>query len=373
MTKPFIAPTQLLEVVQSSPADVRVDKEAGVIRGVRILGPESRNGRTYTPEAIHGAVSLYEGQHVNYDHPSHSTPDQERQFADRAGWLAGVREHQGGLSGDLHFLKTDPRADKLCEAAERRPEAFGLSHNAEGRIAKRDGKNIVEEITRVRSVDIVADPATTRSLFESIESEGASTMPTKTMRQIAEAHSTSKRGAALKRFLEQEGLPMADVPVDVVDVPAEDPNAEIEAAFLKAASAILKAVFVGERDADEGLAKIKELLGQKEQAADDTGDPAAADPAASAPSPESLQAEVRQLRAEGVVRDELQEAAVKSTPAKVKALVALNPVERKELIESWKGTSAEGRGSRPASTPARNVQESTMPTNAKEFADNLLE
>ena len=375
MVKKFIAPTRLLEIVQSSSLDVRVDKAAGVIRGVRILGQESRNGRIYTVEAIRGAVSLYEGKHVNYDHPQRGTPDQERQFADRAGWLANVREHDGGLSGDLHFLKSDPRADKLCEAAERRPESFGLSHNAEGRMVKQDGKTLVEEITRVRSVDIVADPATTRSLFESLERKDGElsseevVMSKKTMRQIVEAHkSTNKRAAALGRFLEQDGLPMADVPVEA---PAGDPNAEIAAAFEKAAMSILKKVFTGEMDVDEGLGKIKELLGQKDKATDDSGEVGVETPAPAA-APESLQSEIRQLRAESVARDELQEAAVKSTPARVKALVALLPAERKELIESWSGADAD-RGPRPASTSARLVRESKMPTTAREFADALLD
>ncbi len=30
---------------------LRTDRQAGVIRGVKILGLESRNGRTYLPEA----------------------------------------------------------------------------------------------------------------------------------------------------------------------------------------------------------------------------------------------------------------------------------------------------------------------------------
>ncbi|MFH1605125.1 MAG: hypothetical protein ABIH03_14610, partial [Pseudomonadota bacterium] len=351
MTASCVTPTQLWEVVQSSPLEVRVDKDAGVIRGVRILGAESRNGRTYTLEAIRGAVGLYEGQNVNYDHPPKGAPDQERQFGDRAGWLRNVREIGGGLSGDLHYLKSDPRADKLCEAAERRPESFGLSHNAEGRVVKKDGKTLVEEITRVRSVDVVADPATTRSLFESIENndlnQGVTTMP-KTMRQIADAHKTSKRGKALVRFLEQDGLPMAELPVEA---PATDPNAEIAAAFEKAAMSILKKLFTGEMDEAEGLGKIKELLGKKEEVVADAGE-------VTTPAPESLQADVARLRSEIAIRDQLQESGVKISPARVKALVPLEPAERKELVESWKVAELKSQGfhervPRPASTAAR--------------------
>ena len=145
----------------------RVDREAGVIRGVRILGRVSKNGRTYLPQAITGAKPFYEGIRVNCDHPASARGD--RSIADRIGWLAGVRESDGGLRGDLHLILSHPFTPAVLEMAEKNPSMLGLSHNAEGRIVKRDGKNVVEEITHVRSVDLVADPATASSLFESKE------------------------------------------------------------------------------------------------------------------------------------------------------------------------------------------------------------
>ena len=143
----------------------RVDREAGVIRGVRVLGRVSKNGRTYLPQAITGAKPFYEGIRVNCDHPASARGD--RSIADRIGWLAGVRESDGGLRGDLHLILSHPFTPAVLEMAERNPSMIGLSHNAEGRITKQDGKNVVEEITRVRSVDLVADPATASGLFES--------------------------------------------------------------------------------------------------------------------------------------------------------------------------------------------------------------
>ena len=38
-----------------------VDRANNVIRGVKILGAASRNGREYLPEALAKAASLYEG------------------------------------------------------------------------------------------------------------------------------------------------------------------------------------------------------------------------------------------------------------------------------------------------------------------------
>ena len=48
--------------------------------------------------------------------------------------------------------------------------SVGMSHVVDGRTANRGGKVVVEEIKKVRSVDVVADPATTRGLFEQQES-----------------------------------------------------------------------------------------------------------------------------------------------------------------------------------------------------------
>ncbi|MBE3132842.1 MAG: hypothetical protein IMZ55_05170 [Acidobacteria bacterium] len=148
-----------------------MDRKAGVLHDVRVLGRRSMNGREYTVEAIAKAKGLYEGRAVNADHPLDPTGD--RSIQDRMGWLQNVRDDSTGLTADLHLLRSHPMSERIFEAAERRPQLFGLSHNAEGRTHEQEGRMIVDEITDVRSVDVVADPATTRSLFESLHWEPA--------------------------------------------------------------------------------------------------------------------------------------------------------------------------------------------------------
>jgi hypothetical protein len=80
----------------------------------------------------------------------------------------------GGLRGDFHFNPKHALAEQLIWDAEHSPENVGFSHNVEARTSRRDGKVVVEEITRVQSVDLVADPATTRGLFEQHEPAGES-------------------------------------------------------------------------------------------------------------------------------------------------------------------------------------------------------
>lgn len=46
----------------------RVDRDAGIIRGVKMIGRESKNCRTYTEDALRKAVGMYEGVKVHLDH-----------------------------------------------------------------------------------------------------------------------------------------------------------------------------------------------------------------------------------------------------------------------------------------------------------------
>jgi hypothetical protein len=161
-------------IVESSGSSNRmvVDRENGIIRGVKVLGLISDNGRQYLPSAVKAAQKMYEGIKVNIDHPAHA--DDSRSATDRFGKLINIHFVEGeGLYGDLEFLTTHPMAARICEAAERMPDAFGLSHNAQGEGDEKDGIFVVSKIVEVRHVDVVADPATTKSLSESIKKEPA--------------------------------------------------------------------------------------------------------------------------------------------------------------------------------------------------------
>ena len=157
----------LQEYVDSRGATLRVDRAASVIRGVKLLGIESRNGRKYLPAALSAAAGLYEGAKVNINHPK-GHPLSARDYQDRLGAIRSVAVRGGvGLFGDLHFNPKHALAEQLMWDAEHAPENLGLSHNVEARTARQGNETVVEAILKVQSVDLVADPATTRSLFES--------------------------------------------------------------------------------------------------------------------------------------------------------------------------------------------------------------
>lgn len=147
---------------------VAVDREVGLVKGVKILGANSKNGRSYTPKAMREAVGLYEGAKVNFDHPD--KPSQSRSYRDRFGKLEHVEYREGeGLFGDLKFNPKHPLAEQFAWDAEHSPESTGLSHNAEGKTSGKAGNIVVESIDKVKSVDVVADPATNSSLYEAEE------------------------------------------------------------------------------------------------------------------------------------------------------------------------------------------------------------
>jgi hypothetical protein len=161
----------LQEYCDSRGAAMRVDAQAGVIRGVKVLGLESRNGRSYLPEALAEAARLYENAKVNVNHPK-GNPAGPRDYQDRIGTIRGVALRPGeGLFGDFHFNPKHALAEQLIWDAQHAPENVGFSHNVEARTSRHGERVVVEAITRVQSVDLVADPATTRGLFEAAGGE----------------------------------------------------------------------------------------------------------------------------------------------------------------------------------------------------------
>ena len=156
------------------PGTMKVDREHSVVRGVKIIGRNSKNGRDYTEPALRGAVQMYEGAPVNVDHPEKF--GNPRGYRDRFGRLRDVRAEADGLYGDLHYNPHHAVAEQFLYDAEHSPENLGLSANHLFRGERRNGRMVVESIAKVISVDLVADPATTRGLFESLENPMADEM-----------------------------------------------------------------------------------------------------------------------------------------------------------------------------------------------------
>lgn len=171
-------PNEVRIVETMAGLNVQVDREQGIIRGVKVIGFESKNGRFYTPEALRSAVAKYEGAKVNIDHPPATEPNRPRGVADRIGVLKNAQFREGaGIFADFHFNPKHSLAEQIAWDAEHNPSAIGFSHNAMVQQGKRqNGRQYIEAVVGVRSVDLVADPATTNGVFESEGHEEEETM-----------------------------------------------------------------------------------------------------------------------------------------------------------------------------------------------------
>jgi hypothetical protein len=90
--------------------------------------------------------------------------------------VRGVEFRAGeGLFGDLHFNPKHLLSEQLVWDAEHAPQNVGMSHNVLARTKRNGEETVVEAITKVQSIDLVADPATTSGLYEHA---AADTVPT---------------------------------------------------------------------------------------------------------------------------------------------------------------------------------------------------
>ncbi len=364
----------LREYVASGPG-MRIDREKGVLFGVKVLGNISANNREYPVATRQKAAPLYEGAKVNIDHPI--KPGEPRPLSSRYGILRNIRqEKEDGPFADLHFNPKHPLAETILWWAENEPAAIGLSHNAEGRVRTdpATGRDIVEEITHVHSVDLVSDPATTKGLFEG---KGAMT---KTVKQILEAVYTKPRQVKILELLEEDMAAAMDAAAQIAS-PEVTPEEQAAAAFKAMVLAVLDDASL---DKAGKLAKIKEILAAEEKLvgapAEPEGEPAAAEdavaPAEETPATESkrgkdanLREEVALLKRQARARELCDEAGIVPNKVLRAALYAAKTDrDMKELIEETKalgqGQTGKPRSGRPL------AEQRTMPEikDAKSFA-----
>ncbi len=195
---------RLLEYTTSQGVRPVVDRRLGIVRGVKVLGLASRNGRVYQAAAIAEAARLYEGVKVNLNHPKANAWG-PRDYQDRLGSLRNVCATDSGLFGDFHYNPKHPVAEQLAWDAEHAPENLGLSHNVQARTSRRGNQTVVEAIVKVNSVDLVADPATTNSLFEGLDVPPREVEPDQLPRQRVTEYTTASP-QQVAAFLESLGL-----------------------------------------------------------------------------------------------------------------------------------------------------------------------
>lgn len=381
----------LLEQYAAGPSPLKIDKDAGVIFRVKVLGRYSRNthglaeaenGTEYTPACMKSALPLYEGSKVKIDHPTdRNRPGVERTIDDTFGVLRNCvvesdENNEPAIWADLHYLKSHELAPRVIEDVERGLGVWGLSHNAAAASERFDTaakRLVIESIALVRSVDLVDKPATNRNLWESQEHPAVTKTKKFTLRGLLESQRkrfSKTRVGWMDRLLEMDGDngPMTseyEAPAVEPDGDEPDPDDALKNGFRAAILAILD----GDGTAGEKAAKIKTYLvthekltsdaepEDVEEAEEDDDKPTDKDKA-DKDTMESLRAENASLKAAEKVRELCESQEFLPTRVQVKALSRLeSDAERKELIATFKAAAKT-----PAKTPRSVAPGSTAAT-----------
>jgi hypothetical protein len=347
------------------PKKLVVDREARLIKGVKILGLSSSNNRRYTPKAIREAVELYRDKPVYTNHPLDPTtgkPDgkRSRTVEEKFGAIRNVEVREDGIYGDIRYLSTHPMTARVLEAAEEFPEAFGMSHAAQlkGKFGG-DGVFEVDHIPAVRSVDIVCEPGTVTGLHES-----RSTMTTLKVffeSLIPKFHKSKQK--ILRAVFEEDMMP-PDAPMDA---PAgeSDPDEAMKAGFKAAIDAVWQQYCDGTLDAAAAGKKVTEFLKTHAKLGDKAEEPAE-EPDADDKATESS----RMWSAIALCN----EAKISPTPVLMKALVAFeSDDDRRAMVNQHKAAfeSTSPRSSGPGGGKKTATAEPELPQNAAEFAKRI--
>lgn len=356
--------TRTITAVESAPfASSKVNREAGYIDGVLICGVTSRNGRDYPAAVLARDYAKYESAPVNADHGDESTVGR------RLGWFSDVKPGSDGRPrGRLNVLKSHPLAESVFEAAERNPSLFGMSHVAVCGTKRVNGRETVESINKVLSIDLVADPATTKSLYESFNPTSA---PMK-FKAFAEAVGTKFPTAApcLLKFLREEmgDMEMEAPPEMATATDAADP---VKAAFSQAMHALVDQFDGGGVDGAGLLSKLKQLMKAAEKMSG--AEPAAPEPAEMESVRKQLADVVKEnatLKLEKLIGDTVL------TPVQRKAVESLtDEADRKALVESFKQIKPTGQTPVSGEQNKFTVKEGktgSIPTDGKAFAELVV-
>lgn len=110
---------------------LKVDRAARLIRGVRLINENSRNGYSYSREALREAISLYDGTPVFAPHNTDERTPRDPLAADAYIQSTRFEEINGkaGLTADLDVAPGE-RGDRFLWLAEKHASSAGMSHDA---------------------------------------------------------------------------------------------------------------------------------------------------------------------------------------------------------------------------------------------------
>ena len=150
----------------------RVDEENSRISRVAIMNSVSRNNRVYSDKAMASILKLAEGTKSFLDHGNAFTGGSS--VKDILGRFTRPTKDGNTIYANLEVLKNSPGRDMIFEIATSFPEMAGFSINARGKFADAtdpQGREVVEDVVALRSVDFVGNPATVNGVWEQEDRE----------------------------------------------------------------------------------------------------------------------------------------------------------------------------------------------------------
>jgi hypothetical protein len=155
-------------------AAVKLDKANRVVHDVAVLHETSVNcsfegakGRRFSEKAMQDAARLVEGVKCYFDHDT-ANPFAGKSVREIAGFFENGRlDPDKIVRADLHYRSVAaPEVESLVEDVA---DKIGLSIYAKGtsHLDEQSNTENVDELVAMRSVDLVTDPGSTKSLFES--------------------------------------------------------------------------------------------------------------------------------------------------------------------------------------------------------------
>lgn len=345
------AKNQYVDLLEyQSAGKFRVDREAGVIRNVKLVGLESSNAggkRRYPRETLHRARNLYEGAAIYIDHVTDpSKAAVVRSQRDHWGEARDIAERPDGLYGDIHYLKKHPQTEVILERAERFPSRVACSHSARAAVEYRQGYEIVTDIELVRSVDLVTQPATTKTLFESQTQEGKTML----IKDILAGLSKERRALRSVEVIESAIASNAKIGQLSVEVQEADTPEAVRACLVAATTELVES-----QSDDEAADRLASLL-PKPKAAKQSQD------VTEAHSSSATVAELTKFRKELDVRDALARFGLSKIDVESKHIEALESCSDLkamcDVVESWPDlVRRPAQGARkPAENPGSNLR-----------------
>jgi hypothetical protein len=219
----------------------------------------SKNRREYSDKAIESIARLAEGNKVYENHPSKSEIKDRhgvRVLRDFIGSLHGVNRRGEKIFVD-EFKVHSTKTDLVKDFVENFSDFVGFSINASGTLIKNKDKVVVEDVTKLHSVDLVTAPATTKSLWESSNFEGDDNNNTLEV---------DNKGMDWKDIT-KEGI-SSNCPHIVEQILADSKQAEklvLLETESKEKEERIKELEIDNRDKDEKLKKAQEIIDGKDK------------------------------------------------------------------------------------------------------------